>query len=309
MVVICQYCNKEYSSLSSRSNHIKRIHNSEVFQKTTTSIPKIHSNVFQSIPNVLSKGIQEEKEIIDVVTCKFCHKKYSSRQNRWKHEKICKEKCKENEIENKDEIIQILKESILEIKKNQEEQMEQFKKECLKAMKIHPRTLQKINKQLNNFGTINNINLIGLGKEGFEEVLTDKQKLYVLNGCHNAPCLMTEMIYTKPEFEKYRNVYITNLSNDIGYIFDENKKQYIVKSKSKILNQYSNERLWNIEAFYDDLKDKLDAFTIKKIENLINNYFNDEAYNSKIKKELLISLYNNKVNVKGIYEKVNEIEI
>ena len=29
----------------------------------------------------------------------------------------------------------------------------------------------------------------------------------------------------------------------------------------------------------------------------------------KLKKELLISLYNNKVNVKEIYEKINEIEL
>lgn len=288
----CEYCNNTYASRQSRWNHIKKYHTDNVVKNVDKSC--------QNQKNVVKNVVKNRN------TCKFCNKELSDRTSRWRHEKSCKEK--DSELDKKNELLELFKKEILELKKNQTK-MEKFQKECMKAMKIHPRTLQKINKQLNNYGTINNINLIALGKEGFEEVLSDKQKLFVLNGCHNAPCLLTEMIYSTPEFEKYRNVYITNLSNDIGYIYDENKKQYIVKSKSKILNQYSNERLWNIEAFYDELKDKLDAFTIKKIENLIFNYFNDDSSNNKIKKELLISLYNNKVNVKEIYEKVNEIEI
>ena len=43
------------------------------------------------------------------------------------------------------------------------------------------KTLQKINNQLNNHGTINNITIIQLGKENLSELLTKQEKLGILN--------------------------------------------------------------------------------------------------------------------------------
>ena len=296
MVVICKHCNKEYSSYSSRSNHIKKYHSEH-------RIPNVLKCIHEGIPKSIQNGIHENVIKQDVLTCKFCNKKYSTRQNRWKHEKICKEQNSTNII------IEKLKQQIEEIKINQKYEINKIKNDYIKAMKIHPKTLQKINKQLNNYGNINNFTVIALEKENLEQVLSDKQKLKILKSCSNAPSTLTNLIYSNPELEKYRNIYITNLSNDVGYIYDDEKKQYIVKLKSKIISQYSDKTLWNIEAFYDDLKGKLDDNIIKKIESLIQNYFNNDEENNKIKKELLISLYNNKVNVKEIYEKINEIEL
>jgi hypothetical protein len=67
--------------------------------------------------------------------------------------------------------------------------MEIINKKC----KIHPKTLQKINKQLNidnngiineNNGTINNnnitYNIIGLGHENLTDVFSKKEKLKIL---------------------------------------------------------------------------------------------------------------------------------
>ena len=38
MTVICKYCNKEYSSQSSRSNHIKKYHQNES-EQNVSNIP------------------------------------------------------------------------------------------------------------------------------------------------------------------------------------------------------------------------------------------------------------------------------
>ena len=62
----------------------------------------------------------------------------------------------------------------------------------------------------------------------------------------------------------------------------------------------------NIENFLAELNDKLDDVIVNKVETLINDYFKDEEFNDKIKKELLFTLYNNKIHVKKIYESVNE---
>jgi hypothetical protein len=31
-----------------------------------------------------------KQEIVDVLSCKFCKRKFKARQSRWRHEKICK---------------------------------------------------------------------------------------------------------------------------------------------------------------------------------------------------------------------------
>ncbi len=35
MVIVCKYCNKEYSSYASCSNHIKNYHTTQLTQNTT----------------------------------------------------------------------------------------------------------------------------------------------------------------------------------------------------------------------------------------------------------------------------------
>ena len=87
-----------------------------------------------------------------------------------------------------------------------------------------------------------------------------------------------------------------------GYIYDKKQKQYIVKSKNEIINQYSNERFWNIEEFFEKVKEDLDEIEFDKINKLIIDYFNDKKFKKSKKKELLITLYNNKAQVKELYD-------
>lgn len=50
----------------------------------------------------------------------------------------------------------------------------------------------------------------------------------------NPPSTFIDIIYTNLLFEKYRNVYITNLSNGISYVYYEKNNQYIFKSKKAL---------------------------------------------------------------------------
>ena len=137
MTVICKYCNKEYSSQSSRSNHIKKFHNNE-----SEHLSSLSSNT--SSNKIIRKSSSEYK-------CRFCNNTYSYIQGRWKHEKICEKS--ENIIKNKsidEQKIEKIEKEMLEYKK----EVEVLKNQLQKALKIHPKTLQKINNQLNNNGTI-----------------------------------------------------------------------------------------------------------------------------------------------------------
>jgi len=72
----CKICDKIYSSMSSRSNHIKRIHNTPVSQHGKESKEK-------------SKDLGKESKC-NIYECRYCDKKYKHKQTRFAHEKKCK---------------------------------------------------------------------------------------------------------------------------------------------------------------------------------------------------------------------------
>jgi hypothetical protein len=205
----------------------------------------------------------------DIITI-CCNKKLCNRKSRWRHEQNCKEKC--NISENKDE----LKDNNTEIKELKE-QVTELKNILLNTIKIHPSKLKKINNQLinntnsnntNNIGTINNINnniIIPLSQQNLVEVLKQSEKLNIISSGNLAHLKLTDLLYKNPAYEKYRNIYITNLSNDIGYIYDSKENRFIVKSKKDILDDFGTERFSDIELFYNELKDKISEEKLNKI--------------------------------------------
>ena len=187
-------------------------------------------------------------------------------------------------------------------------------KEILSSMKIHPKTLEKINNQLincnntnsNNNTVINNNIIIPLSEQNLKEVLNKSDKMAILNSGSQAHLKLTDMIYNNPELKKYRNIYVTNLSNNIAYVYDNEKKCFIVKNKKDILEDYGVERFSDIQYFYEELKNKVNDKQLTKLKKMVNDYFNDNDFKDLKNKELLIELYNNRVQVQQIYETVNK---
>lgn len=231
--------------------------------------------------------------------CRHCNKKLCDRKSRWKHEQICKEKKPNEEISELKNMI-----------KEQQNQIAQL----LNVIKVHPKKIQKINNQINN--NVNNINngtiniVVPLGSEKFYKVLSDDQKYNILKNKDKAALKFIEMIYNEPELEKYRNVYVTNMSNDIAYIYDDKAKKFIVDSKDKIINNYGENRYNDMEEFIDEFKekffDKLSEKTLHELNDLFEKYFNDEEYKKQQNKKILMSLYNNRSHVESNYNIQNK---
>ena len=137
IILRCNICNKQYSSHSSLCNHNKKFH-------SYNSIPVVSNNI-----PVVSESIPIVSIInIDKNTCKICNKKYSSPQNRWKHEQKCKnnnqlfnelDKLKE-ENKQKELNIELIKEEI-KLKK-EESKILQLKIKLEKSTKIDNITLK-----------------------------------------------------------------------------------------------------------------------------------------------------------------------
>ena len=285
----CNYCNKNYASYQSRCNHIRRYHKSEVSQNKSEG--KLDSKS-EGKSKVSIKKIIEDKNY----KCIYCNNKYKHKQSKYNHEKKCKNENKK--LENEDKIDKM------------EKEIESLKDLLQKALKIHPKTLQKINNQLNNInnGTINNntINIIQLGKEDLTKMLTMEEKMSILNRQAMGINDLVKLVHTSGKYQKCMNVYITNLQNTIGYMYDEKQNNFIAVNKNELLNDLVDSRMYDIEKFYDKLQLKLDPLKASRIKKFIDKMKNEEDCLKDLKKEeIKLILYNNKEVISTIIPKIS----
>jgi uncharacterized C2H2 Zn-finger protein len=272
MTVICPHCNKEYSSQSSRSNHIKKYH--------------IHQSPAKpALPSTNNPPKPPDKNI----KCTNCNITFTRLDSLSRH--INKKRCKgENDTKENIEILK-MKEEMTEYKK----EMEKMKDLLQKSLKIHPKTLQKINNQLNNQGTINNITIYQLGKENLSELFTKQEKLGILNRQAMSINDIVELAHTSGKYKSCMNVYITNLQNTIGYMYDEKQNNFIAVNKNELLNDLLDSRMYDIEKFYEEFEEKLEPSRAEKIKMFIERMNDEEDCLKGLKKEeIKLILYNNK---------------
>lgn len=193
---ICKICNKKYSSLNSLCNHNKKFHN--INSKHEVNISKHKINIGKHEVNISKHQIN---------TCKYCNKIFSCKQSRWRHEKTCKH-LDTNKIDQLEEKNKKLEETINEMK-------EQFALIIKEKGKIHHKTLQKINNQLNNNNInngkiINNINntYVKFGDLDYQKVLNNKQIKHILNHQYMSLEESIKQIHFNEELPEYNNIFI-----------------------------------------------------------------------------------------------------
>jgi len=281
MEYICNYCNKKYASYQSRCNHIRRYHKTDVVVDVVENPKPVVVDVVESI--------QQDK---DSKICKHCNKTFCDRIYRWRHEKKCKNT---NEIKSE---IEIMKKQIEETKKESQKEIENLKTMLQKALKIHPKTLNKINNQLNNSGTINNITIIQLGRENLNDVLTEKQKKSILDRQAMSINHLVDLIHVSGKYKKFKNVYITNLQSTFAYKFDEKLNKFIAVNKNELLSDIVDSRMYDIQKFYDDVYPELEPKKAEQIKKFIDRMGNEEDELKDIKKEeIKLILYNNREKI------------
>ena len=180
-----------------------------------------------------------------------------------------------------------------------QKQLIELKELILKSMKIHPKTLQKINNQLNNNGIINNNFVVQLGYEDFNKVLSEKEKISLLNKYSNSVVEMVKMVHVSPyeKFKPYKSMYITNLQNNIAYKYDDESKKFIAVTKNDLLDTIIDNRLSDIESFHEDYKDKITPFTSKQINIFLEKMNNQKEYKDTKKEEIKLVIYNGREEI------------
>ena len=296
---ICKICNKNYKTKQSLWNHKSKYHNNE-------NNPNVINTSFSSNPIVIQKSPNNNSN--NNCICKYCNKEFKYKQGRWKHE----QKCKINNEKSKDEIINILQTTI----KQQSDEIQIIKKQLLDIMnkqcKVHPKTLQKINKQLNGDNntvtvtennttnnTTNNIinyNIVALGLEDLSEVFTKAEKLKVLKNKRMCLDYLVKYTHFNDKYPQFKNIMITNTQNDLAYKFDRHANKFIAIGKNELLDDLINERMADITFFYEEFENELD----EKTKNIINKFLeqmDEDKFKNDKKKEIKVLIYNNRDKV------------
>ena len=295
----CDKCDKNYKDKTGLWYHNNKYHKQTCHQNVT-KYDKISTDCHQ---NVHKKDFNYE---INIFECKYCKKNLSNRQSRWRHEQKC------NNSNNNNEIVEQLKNQITEIQLQLSD--------VLKYAKIHPKTLQKINKNLINgnnntlnSGIVNNntIQIVKFGSEDIKNILSTKEIKNILNCKYKAIEESIKSIHFNDDRPEYRNIYITNLRDNIAYVYNGNKFEAV--QKHSIINQLIDQHMNNIEVSLENYKDKLPERTIeildKLIEKLQDDHTNmlDEENNKEFKNYKLFKI--NEVKLMIYNETGNNTEV
>ena len=323
----CKNCNKNYSSYKSLWNHNKHFHikkSEHCIEKSEHCIEKSEHCIEKS-ENCIEKS---ENCIEKNFNCRICNKIYNNKQSRWSHEQKCKIISNKNIELEKNKNIELEKNKDIELEKikllvaKEETKILQLKLKLEKSNKIDNITLKQLNKKLlernnliknstvnshNNIQNIvNNFQLIGFGKEEVVEILTNKEKKLIMNAKYGCLEKLVEIVHCG-KYNQFKNIIITNMKDQYMYKYDDGKGQFILSTKTDILNSLINYRLDDLEIIYNDLieDNKLDEKTKDIIEKFVNkiNYSdskftdidgkNHENYKQYKINEIKVLLYNN----------------
>jgi hypothetical protein len=257
---LCKVCNKYYSSYKSLWNHNKKFH-SNILCNDKHDISKISTN---NKPNISIISADDKHKY----NCEFCNKKYLHFQSRWRHEQKCK-----NKTNDKSEI-EILKNTINEMK-------EQFALILKEKGKMHHKTLQKINNQLNynniNNGKITNINntYVKFGDLDYQKVLNNKQIKHILNQQYMSLEESIKQVHFNEDLPEYSNIFITNMKDDLAYVFDG--KQFISVRKNEMLNELIDTHVKEINLSLEKNKNKLNEKYVIRLEKFLDMLNDDDT--------------------------------
>jgi hypothetical protein len=165
--------------------------------------------------------------------------------------------------------------------------LEELKKLLIKNSKIHPKTLQKINKNLTNNNitnnsttnnnttnnnTINN-NIINKTYVNFYEpidykILSKKEIINIISKPWKSLEESIKTIHFNKKLPEYNNILITNLKDNTAYIFDGTK--FSAVSKKEAINDLITSHMDEIESSATEYGEIISEHKLRNLNSFID---------------------------------------
>ena len=308
---VCQKCSKIFSAKIDYTRHINRKKPCEKNEINQNKETNQNDHVDQIIDHKRPQKKNNNKE--DNI-CLYCKNEFTNKSHLTRHIKsYCK--VKKQEDNKKEEIYQKLLEENKELKKEREEfkkELEEVKNE-IKQMKILGKTINNHNPKncvIHN-GDNNNIVIVAHGREDLDKINV-KYILEALKRGTSCIPVITERIHFNQSYPEYQNVYISNMNQKYGMIYDG--KEWKLKDKDTIIEDLYEKKFdfldENFENIYEQLSDSQQK-AFKRFLDIHEKADTDKQSKKiidKIKQDLKLLLYNNKKIPIDNYSKITTNE-
>jgi len=305
---ICKRCNKRYNHKGEYDRHINRKNPCEHLEENVyaSKIEQIELKLAEIIKN--PQKIAEIPKMEEKYICSFCVKTLSDKYGLQRHIKSCKVKKQKEKTE--EDKFQFMIDMINELKKVTSVQInhiEELKKEICtdkinKTKKNKNNTDTNTSANMNNNIVVNNIvnnqqNNINVNiivnpyKDTNMKFLSNEEKKSILSKGYKAVEDLVKMIHFNKDKPENHNIYISNMKGNKILIYSGD--DWNLHDRDDVIQDLYDDQSRYLCGEFNNLKEQLDASTIKKFENYIND-MDEEEIASNIKKEIILILYNNR---------------
>ena len=273
----------------------------------------INSNDSDSLNSISNKKNHLNQINLDdsnPTKCNYCLKIFSNIYNLKKHQsghckvkKLDEEKKEEifNKLIEREEKFEILLNNFENLQKytlglkNQNETLQnqitelekKFKEQMKEQTKSYDNKIKQIitkNVNNNSNNTINNINktYVNFYNSIDYKVLSKKEIMNILDKCCNSIEESIKTIHFNKKLPEYNNIFITNLKDNIAYIFDGTQFSAVLKNEA--IDELMTSHLEEIESSVKEYENKLSDIKLKYINKFLDTINNEEekySYDNK----------------------------
>jgi hypothetical protein len=309
MSYYCEECCKHYKSAQSLYGHRKRCHYD--IENTKNEV------IEKSIKNTCKKN----KEFI----CEYCNRNISCNFSLQRHYDTCKIKNRPDIeiLELEQQTIKEFKDKVFDVisKEVDQKTFETVKNAINKvesdnvSMRDHNNVMNHSQNPVNsnNMNSNNiNINLVSLGNENLIDALSESEQLKILRQRCKSLETLVEHIHLNDKYPQFKSIYIDNPNRKDVHVYNEDYKNFILLDRDKVLNELIENRVNDIEDFYDENNGKLGDRTKKIVRKYLDKIAyecaksedSDTKYIKDVKKGIKNTIYNKRDKVKPIFKKL-----
>ena len=214
--------------------------------------------------------------------CDHCNHTFTQKNNMYSHMKNrCKiKKRNEDNLQN----IHIELKRIKEMNEKLEERIKILEAE---KSNIQVNTVNAVN-AVNTVNNFNNMILVGYGKEDMKKIDKNDILKSMKSGFYST-LQLTDTIHFNPKYPEYHNIYISNIKDKYGMVYDGN--EWTLLTKTELVDKVYDEKKNFIESNIDDFCESIS----KSQKNALERWMNIDDDHPKIKEvkdNIKLLLYN-----------------